>query len=439
MTKKIALSFLALCIGIGAFAQTFNSAKLDSLFTNLEAKDKYMGSIVLSENGKTIFSKTIGKADVATGKAATNATKYRIGSISKTFTACLIFKAVEEGKLDLNKTIEGYFPAVQNAAKISISNLLNHRSGIHSFTDDEDYLSYNTKPISEKEMVALIAKGKAEFEPNSKAEYSNSNYVLLSYILEKIYKKPYALLVDAKICKPLGLKNTYFGGKTNIANNECYSYTFDGTWQKESETDMSVPMGAGALVSNPTDLTKFIEALFAGKIISQKSLDQMITLQDNYGMGIFRVPFYESKGYGHTGGIDGFSSSVSYFPDSKLAIAVTSNGNTYDNNQILICALSSYFGKPFKVPSFNTIEVKPEDLDLYIGEYSAPEIPLIITIRKEGNTISAQATGQNAFPLDAVSKDVFEFPLAGIKLVFNTAEKQMTLDQGGMKLVMTKK
>lgn len=439
MTKKISFTILfGLFFGI-TFAQNLNTAKLDSLFQILEAKDKFMGSIAVAENGKLLYSKSIGKDDIESNKQSTIATKYRIGSISKMFTSCLILKAVEENKLNINQTIDTYFPTIENAKKITIGNLLNHRSGIHNFTNDEAYLTYNTQPKSEKEMVEIIAKGKSDFEPDSKGDYSNSNYVLLSYILEKTYKKSFKEILSSKIIKPLGLNNTYFGGKTNIQNNECYSYHYTSKWEKETETDMSIPLGAGAIVSNPTDLVVFINNLFSNKIISEKSLEQMKTIKDKFGMGLLQVPFYDKKGYGHTGGIDGYRSVVYFFPESKLAIALTSNGMVYNNNDIIIAALSSYYGRPFEIPTFKTIELKTEDLDQYLGEYSSADFPLKITITKDNLKLIAQATGQSSFPLNATDKDKFEFLAAGIKLDFNPSQNQMILNQGGRKFILTKK
>lgn len=439
MIKRISIVCLFGLIATTTFAQNLNKTKLDSLFQILESKDKFMGSIAISENGKLLYTKSIGKDDLETNKSSTIATKYRIGSVSKVFTSCLIFKAVEENKLNLNQTIDLYFPTIENAKKITIGNLLNHRSGIHNFTNDEDYLKYNTQPKSEKEMVEIISKGKSDFEPDSKGDYSNSNYVLLSYILEKTYKKSYKEILNIKIVTPLGLKNTYFGGKTNIINNESFSYNYTGKWEKETETDMTIPLGAGAVVSNPTDIVVFITNLFSNKIISEKSLEQMKTIKDNFGMGLFQIPFYEKKAFGHTGGIDGFRSVVAYFPESKLAIALTSNGMIYSNNDIMIATLSSYYNKPFKIPTFEVIGLNTEDLDIYLGEYSSAEIPIKITITKDNLKLFAQATGQSAFPLDPTEKDKFEFIAAGIKLEFKTTENQMILNQGGRKFTFIKK
>jgi D-alanyl-D-alanine carboxypeptidase len=437
MIKRISVLLLFIAFS-SSFAQNFNKAKLDSLFQILETKDKFMGSIAMAENGKLIYTKSIGKDDIETNKHSTINTKYRIGSISKMFTACMVFQAIEENKLNLDQTIDLYFPTVENAKKITIGNLLNHRSGIHNFTDDPDYIKYNTQPKSEKEMVELISKGKSEFEPDTKGEYSNSNYVLLSYILEKVYKKPFKEILNTKIVKPLGLKNTYFGGKININNNESNSYRFTSKWDKETETDPSIAMGAGGIVSNPTDLVVFINNLFSNKIVSEKSLQQMETIKDKFGMGILKFPYYDIICFGHTGGIDGFLSAITYFPDSHLALALTSNGILYNTNDVLIGALSCYYNKPFDIPTFKTIDLKTEDLDPYLGEYSSPDFPLNITITKVNLKLFAQATGQSAFPLDAVEKDKFEFLAAGLKIDFNPIENQLTLNQGGRKFTLTK-
>ncbi|TDE04814.1 serine hydrolase domain-containing protein [Flavobacterium sandaracinum] len=439
MKNKIVITlFLGFLVGT-SYAQKMNVAKLDSLFQILEAKDKFMGSIAVSQNGTLLYSKSIGMDDIESNKKTSNLSKYRVGSISKMFTSALVFKAIEEKKLSLNQTIETFFPTIENANKITVGNLLNHRSGIYNFTNAPEYMNYNTQPKTEKEMVEIITKGKSIFEPNSKADYSNSNYVLLSYILEKTYKKPFKAILNDKIVKPLGLKNTYVGSKINIQNNESNSYSFSEKWTKEPETDMSIPMGAGAIVSNPQDLTLFIEKLFANAIISESSLKQMTTLQDNYGMGIFQYPFYEKKSFGHTGGIDEFRSTLSYFPEDKIAVALTSNGRTYENNDIMIAALSAYNNKPFTIPNFKTVTIKTEDLDPYLGEYSDVGFPMKITITKQDTKLFAQATGQSAFPLEATEKDTFEFKMAGIQLEFKPNEKQMILKQGGGKFTLTKK
>ena len=201
---------------------------------------------------------------------------------------------------------------------------------------------------------------------------------------------------------------------------------------------MSIPLGAGAIVSNTADLLSFIESLFDGKIISAGNLQKMKTIRDGFGRGIFSVPFHDKTGFGHTGGIDGFQSVLYYFPKEKVGIIVLSNASSYSLNELVVAGLSACFNVPFEIPSFKTITLESENLDPFLGEYSSKDIPLKITITKEGSTLIAKATGQSAFPLEAISKNTFEFRAAGIVLEFNSEQKQMILQQGGGKFIFTR-
>ncbi|MBN2280672.1 MAG: beta-lactamase family protein [Candidatus Marinimicrobia bacterium] len=438
--KKILFTTLLvlILIQIGPAQTNIDKAKLDMYFRTLEANNKFMGSIAVSKNGQIIYTQTVGFSDLENNIKANENSKYRIGSITKSFTTVLILKAVEEQKLDLNQTIDHWFPAIKNANKIRIKHLLGHRSGIHNFTNDKDYLTWNTQPKTENEMVEIIAKGGSDFKPDRKAEYSNSNFVLLTYILEKIYAKSYADLLRESIVHPLGLTSTDVFGKINTAKNECKSYTFAGTWKLESETDFSIPLGAGGIISTATDLTKFADALFGGKLLKPESLEIMKTTKDGFGMGLFQFPFYNWTSYGHTGGIDGFSSVYSHFPDDKISYALISNGTNYNNNNISIAVLSAVYDKPWEIPSFTTLNLNPEDLDKYLGVYASEQIALKMTITKAGDKLLAQATGQSSFTLEATEKDQFTFDQAGIVLEFNPADKTMILKQGGGQFTFTK-
>lgn len=420
------------------FAQNFDKTKLDNYFNTLEANNKFMGSVSVSKDGQIIYSKTVGFSDVENKVKATDISKYRIGSITKTFTAVLVLKAMEEKKIKLYEKLSKYYPTIKNANKITIEDLLYHRSGIHSFTDDEDYENWFTQPKTKEELVTIISKGDSEFEPGSKFKYSNPNYILLTFILQDVYGRPYADILQEKIISPIDLRNTYFGNQINVEKFECYSYSYAKNWIKESETNTSIPMGAGGIVSTPTDLTKFVEALFSEKIISKKSLELMTSLKDNFGMGIFPMPFYEFSGFGHTGAIDGFSSMLAYFPDNKISFALISNGDNYNNNTISIAVLSAVFNKSYDIPDFKTYQVTAEELDTYLGTYETKDLPLKLTITKEGESLIAQATGQQKLPLEAREKGVFAFDRAGIVLEFNPEMKTVVLKQGGMEYLFTK-
>jgi len=432
--KKNILLFLIFC-QIG-FAQTFDKTKLDNYFNVLEDNNKFMGTVAISKNGEIIYLKSIGFADIGNSLKATKETKYRIGSISKSFTAVLALKAVENKMLELNQTIDKWFPAIKGSDKITVRQLLNHRSGIYNFTNNSNYLTWNTQSKTENEMVEIIIAGGNNFKPDSKAEYSNSNYVLLTYILEKTFMKSYKELLQEYIIEPIDLKNTYVFGKINTRNNESKSYKFLGSWIEEPETDYTVPLGAGAITSTTSDLIKFADALFSEQLLTTKSLEIMKTVQEGYGNGLFQIPFYSSIGFGHTGGIDGFTSIYSHFPEDNISYALTSNGTNINNNDISIAVLSAVYNKPYEIPEFTSYV--PEELDKYLGVYSSDQIPLKITITKDVNTLIAQGTGQPAFPLEAMNKDMFKADQVGAKFEFNPTKKTMILFQNGMQFNFTK-
>lgn len=439
MLRKCLL-FMSVGIFASAFSQSVNTKKLDEYFQILEQNHKVMGSFAIAKDDKIVYSKAIGFSEAENRKKADQNTVYRIGSISKTFTSVLVMKAVEEGKMKLTDTLAKFFPEIKNADKITIENLLQHTSGIHNFTDDvQDYYSYSTKPVSEKDLVAKIQKGGSDFEPGAESSYSNSNYVLLGFILEKIYKKPYAVLVGEKISKPLDLKFTKVGEKIDPSKNVAYSYKYHNSqYEKSWETDMSVPIGAGNLVSTPSELLKFMIALANGKLVKNESLKKMQNYRDHYGFGLAEVPFNAKKGFGHNGAIDDFQSVLYYFPDGKAAFAMITNQSNYDNNLISINALKAAYGEDFEIPTFKVVSLSENEMKAFTGTYSSKNFPLKIDIFLENGKLFAQATGQSSFPLEAVSKNSFQFEMAGITMVFDAGKNQMHYSQMGQNIIFSK-
>jgi CubicO group peptidase (beta-lactamase class C family) len=354
------------------------------------------------------------------------------------FTATMIFQMIDEGKIKLSTTLDTFFPDLPNSKKITIGNLLNHRSGLHNITEHPDFMTWMTHPKTQAEMLAIISQDTVDFQPNEKTYYSNTNYIVLGYIIEKISNQSYSEELKKRITSKIGLSNTYFGSNTNIDNNESYSYNYKYKWEQKPETDMSVPGGAGAIVSTSTDLTKFIEALFSLKLVSQNSLDQMKVITDGEGMGMEAMPFDGIKGYGFEGTIDGFVSNLAYFQEDSLAVAYCTNGLIYPWYEIWAGVMNIYYRKDYSIPSFNTLSLKAEDLDKYQGNYSNTQIPLKVNISNENLTLTAQATGQDPFPLEATSEGEFIFYQAGIILKFNKDKTEMTLKQGGESYLFTK-
>jgi len=408
------------------------SHAIDSLFNTYG--DEFMGSIALFQNGDVIYSQAIGFDDTESKKKSTTNTKYRIGSISKTFTAVLIFKAIEENKLSLDQTIASYFPEVSNADKITVAHLLQHRSGIHNYTEDERFFEYHTKYKSPAEMLAMISKYNSEFEPNNKGEYSNSNYFLLAQILEKIYGLPYEALLKEKICTPLKLEDTYVGSNIQITNNECYSYKYVNDWTQLPETDMSVTAGAGSIVSRPEEVNRFIEALFTGKLITNKNLKLMKTIKDGYGMGLAQYKINDRVGFGHRGSLDGFKSTAIYFPGEKLILTITSNGSNDNIHNIFTEVLKLYIKDP-------VIKISEAEVKKYTGTYGNPQegpdkyifsnnkSTLIHHIKEFRETLNYK--GNHRFVLEQMYAEPMSF-------TFSPDGEQLTVVQGDYKGTFSK-
>jgi D-alanyl-D-alanine carboxypeptidase len=431
------LVILLFSAGLSAQKATTFTTRIDSLLYTLDANNKAMASVTITKNGVTEYSKAIGFVDNSGSKPVnSNAeTRYRIGSISKMFTTVMILQLIEEKKLRLNTPLSEFYKKIPNSDSITIADLLNHHSGLYNFTNSEDYPKWMTEFRSKKQLLELFVEQKPAFSPHEKGEYSNTNFVLLGFIIEDVTGKSYEENLSARITSRIGLKNTKYGSKINHAANEASSFEYsEGKWVELPETDMSIPGGAGAVISSTPDLTAFITALFNGSLLSESSLESMKTFKDGFGLGLFKIPFYERSAYGHNGGIDGFLSSLAYFPDDKVAIAFCSNGTNYPMNDILIGLLSCYFDKPYKIPDFKTVALPAEKLSKYEGEYTSEQLPLIITVKQDKGKLTAQATGQPSFPLDAVSDTEFRFDQAGVVMIFAITDSGkvdgFTLKQG---------
>ncbi len=412
--------------------------KIDSLFSSLDVNNKFMGTAAIIDNGVITWSRAVGFADVDAEVMASTSTKYRIGSITKMFTSVMVYQLFEENKLSPGTKLAVYFPELPNAENISINDMLLHRSGLWSVTDDSLYLDWCINPKSREDLLGMMKDHESLFMPGEKSEYSNSNYILLGFIIEDITGKDYATNLKERIANKVGLKSTGYGVRISVSNNEALSYSGQtGLWEKENETDMSVPGGAGAIVSTSEDLVLFANALFNGQFITKVSLQDMIKTEGTYGKGIFPTPFYELQGYGHTGGIDGFRSVLVYFPEKKLGIALISNGLSYGQNDILIGLLSIYLDRPYTLPDFTTVVIDNEVLAKYEGIYSKKDFPLKLTIKLEDNHLTGQATGQSSFPLEAMSATEFRFDAASIVITFPEPGK-LNLKQGGMEYLMVR-
>jgi CubicO group peptidase (beta-lactamase class C family) len=414
-----------------AFTQSFDVGKLDSLLTTLSKHDLAMGSLTISKNGSILFERAFGSRLIERDKfwPSDVQTKYRIGSTTKMFTAVLILNMIEDGSLDMTTTLDQFFPELPNASRITIRDLLYHRSGLHDYTVDTNFFEeWIDKPKTHVEMLKIITDKGPDFEPNEKASYCNSNYLVLSYIVEQIQRKPYQQVVEENIISKIGLRNTYYGALTDNVKNESTSYKKGGgKWIKEMETNLTIHSGAGSLVSTPTDLVKFIEALFLGKLISKRSLSSMKSLVDDYGMGMFPFRFQDKTGFGHGGRIDGFASSLQYYPEDKITIAYCTNGIVYPKDDVLRGILSICFDKSYSIPQFERTKSRAGELSQYLGVYVSANMPISVTCKETEGVLVVETQGHE-FSTRHIGSDAFMNLEFGFLFEFKPGE--LTLKEG---------
>ena len=431
-----AVALVALALLTPGRARAMDKAKLDQFFDRLAQKNKAMGSLVIAKDGEVVYARAIGYGQInGTGKKPlTGASRFRIGSITKMFTAVMILQLVEEGKLKLTDTLDQFVPQVPNAKKITVAQILSHRSGIPNVRREQNAQgNVNTLPITNDEHLAMIVKAPPDFEPDAKQSYSNSGYFLLGLVIEKKTGKSYEQALRERIASRIGLKDTYVAtANIDVSRNESLTYIhFGGDWQQTRETHPSMLFSAGAIVSTPSDMARFVHALFDGKLVSQESLDVMKTVRAGDPFGMMEPFTFAGKTfYGHTGGADNYGAWLAYQPEEKLAVAYATNAKIYPVENIVRGAVEIYYDRPFEIPALESIAVRPEVLDKYVGVYSGPDGPGKLTITREGSTLYFQPPGAGSVPLEATAENQFKLEPV-LVLEFDAAKNQMTIKRRG--------
>ncbi len=435
---KIRILFLFISLNSSLFAQN-KFENLSNYFDSIEHYNLFSGSVALRKNDQIIFDRQFGQIGESMSNVQSG-TKFRIGSISKTFTATLIMLAVEDKKLKTTDKVSKFFPSLPNSKKITIEHLLRHTAGIYNFTNDSLFWTRNEKNILQDELISIISNYPSQFQPGTKYEYSNSGYYLLACILEKVYQKKYENILNEKITIPLQLNNTYEGTTIEAAQNEALAITYSfpqQKWINQPITNSSHLLGAGGILSTPSELTHFMTALFTGEILTDKSLKQMKTFQFNYGYGILPIPYKLNSAYGHTGGIDTYSAITGFFDSDTLAFAITLNGYVNGMNDIAVAMLSAYFGDLIKMPTpISFCNVPVEKLDKYVGEYYNAQHKLKLLVEKdiEQNSLKIKLENQPSITTIPTQINIFEYPMVDAKFTFNSDKKTVVLNQFGNRL-----
>jgi CubicO group peptidase (beta-lactamase class C family) len=359
--KLFFLLLLALTSATNAFGQQ-QVKKIDGLLKQYYDYGEFNGSILVADKGKIIYEKGFGMANMEWAVPNQPDTKFRIGSITKQFTATLILELVEEGKIKLDGKLSDYLPYYRKdtGEKVTIHQLLNHTSGIPDYTNRREFpAEISRNPYSVVDFVKKFASDDLEFPPGSKYSYSNSGYSVLGAIIEKVTEKSYETVLSERIFKPLGMTNSGYDHHSTLIQKRASGYqkTSDG-FVNAPYLDMSIPYAAGSIYSTVEDLYKWNQALYGGNILSANSKKLMFTPGlGNYGYGIriFDQPIGKTdkntKIIGHGGAISGFSSLVTQVVDWQQTVIILDNVNLGQYHQKITNSIISILnGQPIDPP-----------------------------------------------------------------------------------------
>lgn len=307
--------------------------------------------IAVFKDGSPVLVKGYGSANLELNVPVTNDSVFRIGSVTKQFTAAALLKLEEEGKLSTSDKLSKYYPKYPRAADVTLAQMLHHTSGLHSYTDDADLLGREAAvTLTTDEWVERFARmpKTQDFEPGTGWHYSNTAYFLLGGVVEKVTGKPLAAVLKERFFTPLGMSRTALDDESDIVPGRAAGYDAEapGKFTNARMISMTVPGGAGAMRSSASDLVKWNAALFGGKVLQPASFQAMIAPgrlnngqlsstampkvegsergEYGYALGVGKVEGHARIGHG--GGIYGFNSSLQEFPADRVTIVVIANG-----------------------------------------------------------------------------------------------------------------
>jgi CubicO group peptidase (beta-lactamase class C family) len=403
---RIALSAVLACICTAGMAQATNQtevkARLDQVAGSYTANNAFMGSVLVVDGDQVLLDKAYGMAVLEWNISNTPDTKFRLGSVTKQFTAALVLLMQQEGKLNINDPVSKYLPDTPKAwDKITVANLLGHTSGIPNFTSFKEFGAWAASAHTWEEEYAFFKDKPLDFEPGTKFSYSNSNFEVLGGILEKVSGKKYGELLRERIFSPLGMNDSGLDSDDLVLPKRAEGYKpgQKGLQVARSES-MSVPFSAGSIYSTTGDLLKWEHGLFDGKLLSADSLKAMTTPgKGDYGLGVMISNQDSVKVVEHGGGIEGFNSNLMYVPDKRLCVVVLANVNGGAAGQMGQQLLDVTLGKPVVLATERkAVSIAKEELAKFVGVYDLmPNFSLTVVQAEDGLTV--QGTGQPALPM----------------------------------------
>ncbi|WP_128892943.1 serine hydrolase [Erythrobacter sp. HKB08] len=435
-----------LAIALPAAAQ--DTARMDEVIAAEVDTNAFMGTVLVAQGDGIVLQRAYGDANIEWDIDNTVDTKFRIGSVTKQFTAVAILMLAEEGKIDLDAAVKSYWPgSPESWDAITVRHLLQHTSGIPNVTSFDDFRSeIKYLPKTREEMIERFAGEPLEFAPGEKFAYSNSGYLVLTALVEEASGESYESFLRSRILNPLGMANTGIDTSAAILPKRASGYSpAENGVVNADYVYMGIPRGAGAMYSTTGDLLKWQRGLFGGKLLKPESLEQYLTPPDieafnggKYALGVVEQPGDEGTYYWHSGGIEGFNAWLGHDRERDITVAVLANLNGGAATKLGHSLMTLTQGGEVQLANERVaVATEPDELGEYLGTYAlAPTFK--ITITQDENGLVAQATNQPAFPLFKESEDMFFLKVVDAKVRFDRDEDGaitgLTLFQNGAEM-----
>ncbi len=385
-----------------------------SVFDQAQA---FSGTVLVAVNGKAVFRDSVGMANREWNVANTADTKFRIGSITKQFTATAILQLAEQGKLSTDDLLSKYYPdAPPSWSKVTLKHLLTHSSGIPSYTGLASFGTHDSRLAhSPDELIKLIRDKPLEFEPGAQYAYDNTGYVLLGYIVEKVSGQKYADYLQAHIFGPLGMLNTGYDNSDKIIPKRAAGYSIDTNgWVNASFVDMSTPFAAGALYSTVDDMLLWDQALYGNKVLSPSSKAAMFTdYGHKYGFGFVIDKKWDRDRIWHNGGINGFVTSFQRYPNDHVTAIALSNFQAAQPDNLGADLAGLCLGAQ---PWPKEVALPANAVDRLAGSYQFGNT--IVQVERRGTSLQVHSGRQPPFPIYAKSDRSFFAKTMEVRLDF---------------------
>ena len=395
--------------------------KMDTMLNAYARQFKFSGVAFVAKGGQVLLQKGYGYKNFAKKIPNDPMGIFQIGSVTKQFTATVILKLQEQGKLSVQDKLSKYITDFAGSDRITIEHLLRHTSGIYNYTNDNRFMNNESlKHVELERMISMMKEKPLEFQPGSKFSYSNSNYILLGYIIQKVSGKPYEQMVREVIFTPLAMSQSGFDFKNLKDTNRVTGYlAIENNLQLVAPiVDSSASFAAGAMYSSASDLYKWHNALYTDKVVSKASLEKAFTPKlGKYGYGWIIDSVAGKRIITHGGGIFGFTANILRIPADDVCIILLCNEGA-DLSAISKGLVNIIYGLPYDVPQEKKSVQLPDDvLKTYVGEYWVSEdYKVFITL--ENGQLKAQVTGQPKVDLFAEKTDLFFVKIVDAKVEF---------------------